>query len=146
MKKYALLVFLLSLCLFCTACGSQETPTPVEGLRVYTQRDQKGEPLPPSLILDEEEQRFTLFYSAWSSYAGAGSYTVFSSRVVPDSPKESSGSETGNYTEEGHYLLLKTSDGEHQLLFEKAGDSFIFRAEGSTAFPFAKVEDGAVFR
>jgi len=80
------------------------------------------------------------------SVAGAGSYTVLSSRVVPDSPKESSGSETGNYTEEGHYLLLKTDDGEHQLLFEKAGDSFIFRAEGSTAFPFAEVEDGAVFR
>lgn len=146
MKKYALLVFLLSLCLFCTACGSQETPTPVEGLRVYTQRDLNGEPFLPGFILDEEEQRFSFVYPALSSYAGAGSYTVLSSRVVPDGPKESSGSETGNYTEEGHYLLLKTSDGEHQLLFEKAGDSFIFRAEGSTAFPFAEVEDGAVFR
>lgn len=90
------------------------------------------DPIDPTIILSQKEQRFQFTYSALSSYIAVGTYELTDSE-----------------------LTLKTDDGNNTYVFTIAGNTFIFNSKKSTAIPKYKhssdgtvqspVPDGATF-
>ncbi len=124
MKKLNFMRFLL-IALVCVlaGCSSETRPTAQDlPLRKYVM-EESGDPLKPSVSL-EEDNRFMFIFSPLSSYIAFGSY-----KVNDDN------------------LILKTDDGKYTFVFGIRNGSLIFNAEESSELPkIANIPDGAIFK
>lgn len=118
MRKFVLFFISLVLCLSFSACGK----TPSDELsRVYVHTASEDVVKPSVALMEDGRAQFT--FSAFSSYAGIGTYTV-----------------------ENDTLTIRTDDGEYHYVFKMIDDTLVFdEAASSENKHMGEFADGAVF-
>jgi len=119
--KFLRFMVLLLAAFTLAACSSDKSKEQNLPVRTYVMNGAEDF-LDPTVSL-EDNNRFTFFYSALSSYIAMGSYEI-----------------------EDDKLILKTDDGMNEYVFKIENETLIFNAGESSKLPaYAKVPDGAVF-